>query len=159
MPTPEAGNVFPLSSNAPVVLVVDDDLGPRAALCRMVRGIGYRVRTARGGREALRHLQEHPGQIRVLLTDLCMPRMDGGELAERALDLDPRLRIVLMSEPVEDRAAELLAGYPELPYLEKPVGFGALYSLLVQMLGPLGGPETLPRSADRTRSRARERQL
>jgi hypothetical protein len=49
-----------------------------------------------------------------------MPLMDGGELAERIRDLDPKVPIVLMSAPLSDEAAELLAGYSDLPLLPKP---------------------------------------
>ena len=59
MSPPEDDAVIPLSV-APTVLVVDDELTPRSIICRMVRGMGYQVRTARNGREALRYLKQHP---------------------------------------------------------------------------------------------------
>jgi CheY-like chemotaxis protein len=66
------------------VLVVDDEVTPRSIVSRMVRAMGYPVRTCRSGRDALHFLAAHPRQARLLLADLGMPRMDGGELAERA---------------------------------------------------------------------------
>src|SRR3712207_4218451 len=104
----------------PAVLVVEDESTPRAEICRMVRGLGYQVRTARNGREALRYLQQHPGEIRLVLADLIMPYMDGGELAERVRDLLPGTRLVLMSASLEGAAGELVAAYPEIPFLRKP---------------------------------------
>jgi two-component system cell cycle sensor histidine kinase/response regulator CckA len=119
----------------PTVLIVDDEETPRSVTCRMVRALGYQAQSARDGREALRYLQQHPGEIRLLLTDVVMPYMDGGELAERAHDLHPRLPIVLMSShPVED-IAELLDGYPELPFLAKPFTTEKLYQVLTPLLG------------------------
>ncbi len=76
----------------------------------MVRALGYQARTARDGREALRYIQQHPGEIRLVLTDVVMPYMDGGELAERARDLHPRLPIILMSAYPVGEIAELVAG-------------------------------------------------
>ena len=76
----------PLHSR-PAVLVVDDEETPRSVTCRMVRGLGYPTHTARDGREALRYIQQHPGEIRLVLTDMIMPYMDGGELSERVRDL------------------------------------------------------------------------
>jgi two-component system cell cycle sensor histidine kinase/response regulator CckA len=123
-------------SAEPTVLIVDDEETPRAVTSRMVRGLGYQARTARDGREALRYLQQHPGEVRLVLTDVVMPYMDGGELAERARDLHPRLPIVLMSSrPVED-IGELLAGYPELPFLAKPFTTERLHQALTPLLGP-----------------------
>ena len=122
-------------SPEPTVLIVDDEETPRAVTSRMVRALGYEAHTARDGREALRYLQQHPGEIRLLLTDVVMPYMDGGELAERAHDLHPRLPIVLMSShPLED-IGELLAGYPEIPFLAKPFTTERLYQMLTPMLG------------------------
>jgi two-component system, cell cycle sensor histidine kinase and response regulator CckA len=134
MPARDHDPPFP-TSTMPRVLIVDDEPTPRTALCRMVRGMGYEARAAGDGREALRYLQQHPGQIRLLLADLLLPLMDGGELAERARDLEPGLRVVLMAGSPHGPAAELLAGYGDLPRLEKPVRFGELYELLVERLG------------------------
>jgi CheY-like chemotaxis protein len=120
----------------PTVLIVDDEETPRATTLRMVRSIGYQARVARDGREALRYIQQHPGEIRLILTDVIMPYMDGGELAERARDLHPRLPIVLMSAYPIGEIAELVAAYPELPFLEKPFTAETLQRLLTSLLGP-----------------------
>jgi two-component system, cell cycle sensor histidine kinase and response regulator CckA len=122
--------------SSPVVLVVEDESTPRAEISRMVRGLGYRVRTARNGREALRYLAQHPGEVRLVLSDVIMPYMDGGELAERAHDLQPGLKLVLMSGSAVGPAAEVLRAYPELPFLKKPFGFAELYGVLSWQVGP-----------------------
>jgi two-component system cell cycle sensor histidine kinase/response regulator CckA len=141
----------------PTVLIVDDEETPRAVTCRMVRALGYQACTARDGREALRFLQQHPGEVRLVLTDVVMPYMDGCELAERARDLHPRLPIVLMSShPVED-IGELIAGYPELPFLAKPFTTERLHQVLTPLLG--APPKIRERRAnDRVPYRDRTRQ-
>lgn len=144
-------------SAEPKVLIVDDEETPRSVACRMVRGLGYQAQVARDGREALRHLQQHPGEVRLILADLVMPYMDGGELAERARDLEPRLPVVLMSTRPEGDAAALVAAYPELPFLEKPFTPEALSRVLTQSLGP--SPAARGRRAnDRLRYQDRTRQ-
>jgi two-component system cell cycle sensor histidine kinase/response regulator CckA len=144
-------------SAEPAVLIVDDEETPRSVACRMFRSLGYQARAARDGREALRHLQQHPGEVRLVLTDLVMPYMDGAELAERARDLQPRLPVVLMSTRPEGDAAELVAGYPELPFLEKPFTTEALLRVVTETLGP--SPVSRGRRAnDRVRYRDRSRQ-
>jgi two-component system, cell cycle sensor histidine kinase and response regulator CckA len=123
----------------------------------MVRALCYPARTARDGREALRYLQQHPGEIRLILTDVIMPYMDGGELAERARDLHPRLPIVLMSAYPVGEIAELIAAYPELPFLEKPFSTETLHRVLVPLLGPPSRAKGR-RANDRMRYRDRARQ-
>jgi CheY-like chemotaxis protein len=128
---PHAEETSP-SPVGPLILVVDDELTPRSIACRMARALGYRVLGFRAGTEVLRWLSEHAGEARLLLADLEMPRMDGGELAERVLDLDPRLHVVLL---VPDDAHDLLAGYLDLPALRKPVSFDAIADMLEDLLG------------------------
>jgi two-component system cell cycle sensor histidine kinase/response regulator CckA len=144
-------------STEPTVLIVDDEETPRSVTCRMVRALGYQAQSARDGREALRYLQQHPGEVRLLLTDVVMPYMDGGELAERALDVHPRLPIVLMSSHPLENIAELLAGYPELPFLAKPFTTEKLHQVLTPLLGT---PERVRgrRVNDRVSYRDRTRQ-
>jgi CheY-like chemotaxis protein len=86
-----------------------------------------------------------------------MPYMDGGELAERARDLHPRLPVVLMSPYAEGQVADLLAAYPELPFLEKPFTTEALHRTLTPLLGPAPGSRGR-RANDRVRYRDRTRQ-
>ena len=141
----------------PTVLVVDDEETPRSVTCRMIRSLGYATRTARDGREALRYIQQHPGEIRLVLTDVIMPYMDGGELAERVRDLHPRLPIVLMSAYPVGRVADLVAAYPELPFLEKPLTPEALHRVLTRVLGQPAKAKGR-RANDRIRYRDRTRQ-
>jgi CheY-like chemotaxis protein len=144
-------------SAEPTVLIVDDEETQRGLACRMVRGLGYQARVARDGREALRYLQQHPGEVRLVLADLVMPYMDGGELAERARDLHPRLPIVLMSTKPDGDTAALVAAYPELPFLEKPFTTETLFRVLTPLLGPTPGSRGR-RANDRVRYRDRSRQ-
>ena len=100
----------------PLILVVDDDQPDRIAATRMVRGLGYPARSFRQGRDALQFVERHPQVARVLLADLGMPLMDGGELVERALDADPTMRAALMADRGDPAAAYAvltrLAGLP-----------------------------------------------
>lgn len=120
----------------PFVLVVDDDQPDRVAVTRMVRGLGYPVRSFRQGRDALQFIERHPQVVRTVIADLGMPSMDGGELAERALDADPSLRVALMADLKDPGVAELLNGYRDMPVLVKPVRFADLYGTLVTLVGP-----------------------
>jgi len=140
----------------PMVLVVDDDQTTRLAVGRMIRGLGYRVHVCESGHEALRHLQAHPREVKLLVAEVDMPHMDGGELVERAKDLDPGLRVALMVGRGGARIEELLSGYQDVPRLVKPIGFAELYGRLRELLGPPAmsstrttGPQARPRSSRR----------
>ncbi len=138
----------------PTILLADDEPTPRAEAARLLRGgLGCRVCEARDGRQAFRLFRQHPGRIRLVLTDFIMPLMDGGELAERVRDIDPRMPIVLMSTPLSDEAAELLRGYSDLPLLQKPFTYWELYRVVVPLLDR-GSRQPWHRSGASWRSRS-----
>ena len=148
--------VFPLEPD-PLVLVVDDELTSRAIIARMVRSLGYRARSCQSGLAALRFLKAHPGEVRLLLADIGMPRMDGGELAERAKDLDSSLIAVLMAIPGDPMLGDLLSSHGDLPFVPKPVSFGDLAEKLERLLGIPAQPTSPPRSIASARRRERRR--
>ena len=139
------------------VLVVDTDSGQREAVCRMVRGLGYRVRTARSGPDAVRTVRQGGAEIGMVLTRARMAPMDGGEVAERIRDARADTAVVLLTGPGSDDD-ELVNAYPELGVLRHPFRLGDLYTLLAGHLGPpvvargrASGPSRwLARARDRT---------
>jgi CheY-like chemotaxis protein len=62
------------------VLVVDDDVAVRVLVERVLTGAGYRVTLAEDGQVALERVAEYP-DVRLVVTDLVMPRLRGDELA------------------------------------------------------------------------------
>ena len=101
------------------VLVVDDDRGVRRLTARMLRTDGYKVLEAESGEEALRMLESDPS-IRVVVTDIVMPEMDGLALADRALAQLPGRRVVLMTGHAPELTAKLDHSDSPLPVLLKP---------------------------------------
>ena len=76
------------------ILVVDDDEGVRDLAAIVVEELGYFVRTAADGEEALRILREDQA-VDLLFTDVVMPGgLSGFALARRAKDLRPDLRVI-----------------------------------------------------------------
>ena len=89
------------------ILVVEDEPGVREFVRRALEGFGYRVATAPDGEEALALIEAHDGPLDLLLTDVVMPRLGGFELARRARERRPGLRVLVMSGfPDEDLRAE-----------------------------------------------------
>ncbi|RMH57789.1 MAG: response regulator [Bacteroidetes bacterium] len=89
------------------VLVVDDEDPIRDVTREVLEGHGYRVFTARDGREALRRIEAHP-DIALVLTDLSMPEMDGVTLI-RTLRQRGDVRPILASSGIGgDRPDEAL---------------------------------------------------
>jgi two-component system chemotaxis sensor kinase CheA len=95
------------------VLVVEDSFTVRELQRSILEAAGYRVVTARNGREALRYLEED-AEIGLVVTDIEMPELGGIELV-RAIRADERhtaLPVVIVTTRAEakDRQAGLEAG-------------------------------------------------
>src|ERR1022692_1008790 len=83
------------------ILVVEDSPAIRKMVCAMLTQTGYNCLEANDGAEALRLLQEAE-DVRLVLTDVIMPNMDGTELARQLSRTRPELRILFMSGYVDD---------------------------------------------------------
>jgi CheY-like chemotaxis protein len=125
--------VLPLDPK-PLVLVVDDDPVACSSVSRMARTLGYAAQCCSSGASALAFLRDAPTLVKVVLADMGMPRMDGGELAERLQDCNPRLPVVLMAARDDPYVGDLLAGYADFPFLPKPVRLGPLAQVLAACL-------------------------
>jgi two-component system, cell cycle response regulator CpdR len=77
------------------ILLAEDDDSMRGFLARALERAGYDVMAFDNGADAFARLKEEP--FTLLLTDIVMPRMDGIELARRASELDPDLKIMFIT--------------------------------------------------------------
>ncbi|HXF52729.1 MAG TPA: response regulator [Hyphomicrobiaceae bacterium] len=77
------------------ILLAEDDDGMRGFLERALERAGYDVVSFDNGADAFERLKREP--FTLLLTDIVMPKMDGIELARRASDLDPELKIMFIT--------------------------------------------------------------
>jgi PAS domain S-box-containing protein len=82
---------------AGAVLLVEDQSEVRRLAGTILRNMGLAVLEAGDARQAIALAQRFEGEIRVMLTDVIMPGMNGKELAERMGQLRPQTRVVFMS--------------------------------------------------------------
>jgi PAS domain S-box-containing protein len=79
------------------VLVVEDTAAVLNVTVTVLRRHGYTVLAANSGRAALARLEEHGGDIDLLLTDVVMPDMNGKELAAQVSARVPTVKVLFMS--------------------------------------------------------------
>jgi CheY-like chemotaxis protein len=138
-----------------LVLVAECYGTPRVLVTSAVRDLGYPAKAFSTGADTLAFLKLHPGGAQCLLADVGLPDMDGGELTERARDVVPGLRVVLMAARGERGVAELLPAYRYLPCLTKPVFRDQVAAVLKQVLGPPAREPSRRPFMGRPRSRRR----
>ena len=112
----------------PLVLLVDDNDDVRDGLTQLIRAEGYKVETARDGREALRKLLDiHPC---IILLDLMMPDMTGYDFRQAQL-ADPSLQnipVVVYSAAFDIR--ELSEQMGAAAWAQKPIVVSRLMELI-----------------------------
>jgi CheY-like chemotaxis protein len=135
-----------------LVLVAERYGTPRVLVSSAVRNLGYPAKACATGADALAFLTLHPDGVQCLLADVGLPDMDGRELAARAIEIVPRLRMVLMVAPGD---AVQQPGLRGLPCVAKPVFRDRLAPMLADLLGPPGREPSRRPSMGRPRARRR----
>lgn len=77
------------------ILLAEDDDDMRNFLVKALEKAGHKVTSFREGLSAFEEIKQTSFDL--LLTDIVMPEMDGIELARRASELDPSLKIMFIT--------------------------------------------------------------
>ena len=114
-------------SARPVLLTVDDDPSVSRAVARDLRrryGADYRIMRSESGEEALQAIREvvlRGDQVAAILADYRMPRMNGVDFLEQAMDLVPQARRALVTAYADTNAAIAAINVVDVDhYLLKP---------------------------------------
>jgi two-component system, cell cycle sensor histidine kinase and response regulator CckA len=117
------------------ILMVEDE----PAILEMARAMlgtqGYTVLAAGTPREAIRLAREHAGEIRLLVTDVVMPEMNGRDLAEALAGFLPRLKHLFMSGYTADVIAHHGVLDKGMHFIQKPFSRESLAAKVREVLG------------------------
>ena len=118
------------------MLLVEDEMPLRQVVARTLLNLGFTVLAAKDGVEALEVFREHRDEIRCVLCDLSMPRMNGWETLRALRELSPGLPVILSSGYNE---AQVMAGQhpecePPQAFLRKPYETEKLINALSQAM-------------------------
>lgn len=117
---PAAGLPAAARAGGETILLAEDDPTVREFSARVLRGLGYTVLDAADGKEAVLILSRYAGKIHLLLTDVVMPGMSGGDLAARAASIRPGTKVLFMSGYTDDTVVRHGVLESEIAFLTKP---------------------------------------
>jgi len=120
---------------------VDDEAQVRHAVGRMLERLGFEVFTAVDGNEALELFRKHRGEVRCVVLDLTMPKMDGERTFHELRAIDPEVRVIVSSGYSEQEVASRFGGQGMNGFIYKPYKMDRLAAALK---AALGGAETQP---------------
>jgi PAS domain S-box-containing protein len=103
------------------ILLVDDEMIVLNVGGRLLRKLGYTVTEVGSGKEAVEVYRNNPDAFDLVILDVVMPEMSGGEVFERLKRIDPEVRVFLASGySVDGQATEMLrkgaCGFVQKPF-------------------------------------------
>jgi two-component system cell cycle sensor histidine kinase/response regulator CckA len=110
----------PSLSGEETVLVVEDEDGVRELLWKILTDHGHTVLEARHGRDALTVAGGYNHPIHLLLSDVVMPQMGAGELADQLLAQRPDMRVLFISGYTNDEVVRRGVSRKDTAFIQKP---------------------------------------
>jgi CheY-like chemotaxis protein len=135
---PRAPDTLPRGEGE-TILLVDDETAMRDSTRAVLEHNNYRVLPAGHGEEALAMFVRHRSDVRLIVTDVDMPVMDGVELVRSIRVLNPDMHIVVMSGSAQVAKREELAALGVNEVLKKPYDPAILLGRIRAELGPVAG--------------------
>jgi CheY-like chemotaxis protein len=106
------------------VLLVDDEQMIVEVGQAILETLGYQVLPARSGKEAIEIYQENQDNIGLVILDMVMPGMNGGETYDRLKAINPKIKVLLSSGySIDSEATDILKrgcdGFIQKPFTIK----------------------------------------
>lgn len=131
-------------SNRARILLVDDEQVVRETLAEILRELGHEVTSCVDGLEALDRFLVQWRDIDLVILDMVMPRKGGHDVFRKMLEVNPDVRVLLISgHSVELEAREVLA-LGAAGFLQKPFSIESLAKVVDQVLAPRVTPDRPP---------------
>jgi PAS domain S-box-containing protein len=116
------------------VLLVEDEAPILALVESVLEHYGYQVLAAKSPKEALKMVQDHPGPIHLIITDVVMPEMNGKDLRDKLAKFRPQVRIIFMSGYTANVIAHHGILDENIDFLQKPFSIKTLLQMVRSVL-------------------------
>ncbi|MBK8858999.1 MAG: response regulator [Opitutaceae bacterium] len=123
-----------IKGHGDLILVVDDEAAIRERVGDLLEAYAYQTLRAESGNEALKLLLQYRGSMKLVLTDMMMPGMDGLDLIHALQLHDASVMVVVMSGFDTEAHRNVLTALGVKEILPKPVAPGLLLQTLVRLL-------------------------
>ncbi len=116
------------------VLLIDDEEILREAVKLLFSSSGFKLLTAQDGREGVEVFRHHADEIVVVLLDMTMPRMSGKETFQQLRQIQPDVKVILISGYAEEEAKNRFEAEGLVGFLQKPFVRAELMAILEEAI-------------------------
>ncbi|MCG6536528.1 MAG: response regulator, partial [Syntrophales bacterium LBB04] len=102
-----------------ILLIDDEDLVMEVGE-KFLKVMGYRVLKASEGEEAVETYRNHQEEVDLIILDLIMPKMEGGEVFKRLRKISPEVKILLSSGYSLDAKVSQIIKQGACGFIQKP---------------------------------------
>jgi len=117
------------------ILLVDDEPVVSEIAAHMLTALGYRVIVAESGREAVKIYAENKDRIDMVILDMIMPHMSGGETYDELKRLDQEVKVLLSSGYSINGQATAILKRGCTGFIQKPFNIKVLSAKVRETLG------------------------
>lgn len=117
------------------ILLVDDEKIVLTVTRELLESLGYRVHNAGTGQEAMAIYHEKKGEIALVILDMIMPEMSGGETFDRLKEINPDIHVLLSSGYSIDGEAQTIMERGCSGFIQKPFKLEDLSRKIREILG------------------------
>ncbi|MBW2116096.1 MAG: response regulator [Deltaproteobacteria bacterium] len=105
---------------AETLLLVDDEDMIIDACEQLLEEMGYKVLIAKGGKDAIKVYKKNKDEIDMVILDMIMPDMGGGETYDKLKEINPKIKVLLASGYSIDGQASEILGRGCNGFIQKP---------------------------------------
>ena len=120
------------------ILLVEDAPNMREVTIEFLASYGYNVLDAGNSAEAIAKVEQHPGSIDLLITDVVMPGESGPKLAARLVEQRPGLKVLYVSGYTANAIVHHGLVDPGIAFLQKPYSRDVLGRKVREVIGSNG---------------------
>jgi PAS domain S-box-containing protein len=124
----------PLNKGTETILLVDDEELVLQVGLDMLKELGYRTLASSGGKEAIKIYEEHQDDIDMVILDMIIPDMAGGEVFDRLRQINNRVKVLLSSGYSVDGQANEIIKRGCNGFIQKPFRMADLSRKIAEIL-------------------------
>lgn len=116
------------------ILVVDDEPMALKLVQTILEKRGFEVLASTSPKEAVKIFSARCDRIELLISDIVMPEMEGTQLAQELVTINPELPVLFISGFVTEHEVELAGSISEFAFIRKPFRPATLVQAVQKML-------------------------